>query len=165
MNWASGRAGQIALLLSIGLNLVLGTAIGVHFWRAQHMVRPAAANRADFGVERMARGLPASDREVLRKAYAERAPEIEAAQKGIRAARQELRKTLEADPFVPTAMSGAMEKMDAERDHLQKALQGVFTSAAAEMSAQGRTRLAQRSAGDRAGARDESRSRNRRASD
>lgn len=154
MNWMSGRVGLVVLLLSIGLNLVLGTAIGVHFWRSQPAFRTATMNRADFGIERMARRLPSADREVLRKAYAERSPEIESAQKALRAARLELRKALDAEPFVPSAMNGAMEKMDTERDHLQKALQGVFVTAAVEMSAQGRARLSQGGARDRDGSRE-----------
>ena len=158
-NWMSGKAGRLVLFASVALNLALASAIGVHLYKGYHrseMVRPQ-----NFGIERMARRLPAEDADVLRRIYAARAEEIKASQVDLRDARRGVRQVLETEPFSAEAMNAAVSKMDVERSELMKTLQGVFTNAASEMSAEGRAKLAQGPRGPRQPNGDAPRERNR----
>jgi uncharacterized membrane protein len=146
-NWTSGKAVRIALFVSLALNVALASAIGVHLYRGYNGAE--AARPQNFGIERMARRLPAEDAEVLRRIYAARADEIKASQTELRDARRGVRQALETEPFSAEAMNAAVSKMDSERTELMKTLQGVFISAASEMSAEGRVKLAQGPRGPR----------------
>jgi uncharacterized membrane protein len=139
----SGKAVRAALFFSAALNLVLVSAIAVHFFREYNEPQRRPAPQPAFGIERMAGRLPKPDADLLRKAYAQHENDVKAAQANLREARRSVRTALEAEPFSADAVKEAMSKMDDGRDQLQNALQAVFTSAAAEMSREGRVKLAQ----------------------
>lgn len=147
MNWITGRAGAIALLCSVALNLVLVSAVAVHFYRGVPGPRPGmnAMAGGGFEIDRMAARLPEADGKVLKQAFESRSGDIKAAQAALRDASGAVRKALTAEPFEAKAVDAAMAKVTQERMQMQQALQGVFATAAAEMSKEGRERLARRS--------------------
>jgi len=92
----------------------------------------------------MAERLPDADGKTLKKAYEAKAEDIRTSQRAMREAGVEVRRALRADPFDAKAVDAAMGKVTQERMHMQQALQGVIAAAAADMSKEGRERLARR---------------------
>lgn len=164
MNWLSGRSGPIALLLSVALNLIVVTAVGVHFfardghrdhrmgWRdARQGSQAAQAARASFGISRLANRMSEADGKALLDAFAAKEADVKAIRDGYREARRKLRDALKADAYDAGAVSAAMVALAAQRNRLQDTLQGIIVTAAATMSVEGRTKLANR--GNRRGRR------------
>jgi uncharacterized membrane protein len=165
MSWLNGRSGPIALLLSVALNLIVVTAVGVHFfardghfrdhrtgWRdTQQGQQAAQASRASFGISRLAGRMDEADGKALKDAFAAKEADVKAIREGYREARRKVRDALKADSYDGGAVSAAMLALAAQRNRLQDTLQGVIATAATTMSVEGRTKLANR--GNRRGRR------------
>lgn len=102
---ASGRGLKIALALSLALNLaVAGVVIGA--WASADGPRRGMPRDLSFGP--FSEALSPQDRRALRKAFAERAPDLRAARQAARAEFDTLLAALRAQPFDPAALSTAL---------------------------------------------------------
>ena len=128
------------LLGSLALNLFfLGVAVAM----AIRAPAPPTWDRNVFvRVERLAATLPPADADVVRGQMQAHHASIEDAQNKYYAAREEIRATLRQDPFDVAAMRAAMAKTRAARQTFDQVIQGVFATAAADMSSAGRHALA-----------------------
>jgi uncharacterized membrane protein len=143
--FGSGRTRWL-LLGSLTLNLIFAGAAAVSLTRHSgavalepvvHMSRPAE-NRLD----RMATTLPEPDAQIMRAFMRAQAAKVVAAQANLRVSQDDLRTSLRAQPFDPAAVRAAMAETSAARDNYDQVLQDVIASAAAKMSPQGRSKLA-----------------------
>jgi uncharacterized membrane protein len=93
-------------------------------------------------VERLAASLPPADGDLLRgQIKANHAP-IEDTQTNFRAAQDTIRSMLRREPFDAAALQAAMAKTRAARQNFDQTIQGVFATAATQMSPLGRRALA-----------------------
>jgi uncharacterized membrane protein len=128
------------LLSSLALNLFF---VGVVFAVAIRAPAPATWDRNVFvRVERIAATLPPSDADLMRGQIKNNRGDIEDAQTKYRAAQDVIRDTLRQDPFDAEALRAAMTKTRAARQAFDQTIQGVFASAALQMSSAGRHALA-----------------------
>ena len=137
----SPRAKSIALFVSIAVNVLLVSAIA-----AQALSAPEVKNRdrsAESRVERLASNLPSADADKLRKAFAAHAGELPAARAELTAARDAFRQALKTEPFDPARLEKSLAAMDASRTKIKRIMRTAVVSAAAEMTAEGRGRLAE----------------------
>jgi uncharacterized membrane protein len=128
------------LLGSLALNLFfIGIAIAM-------AVRTPAAPTWDRNVfvrvERLAASLPPADGDLLRGQINANRGAIEDTQGKYRSAQDTVRQTLRREPFDDATMRAAMAQTRAARLNFDQAVQGVFASAAAQMSPAGREALA-----------------------
>lgn len=128
------------LLGSLALNLFF---VGVAVAMAIRSPAPSAWDRNVFvRVERLAATLPPADGDLLRGHVNANRAAIEEAQTNYRGAQDAIRETLRQEPFDPGAMRAAMAKTRAARQTFDQTVQGMFASAAAQMSSAGRNALA-----------------------
>jgi uncharacterized membrane protein len=129
------------LLGSLALNLFF---IGVVVAFAIRSPAPAPAWDRDVfvRVERIASSLPAGDAGILRTQINATRGSIEAAQAKFRSSQDVIRAALRAEPFDAETLRTAMANSRATRQAFDQTIQGVFASAAAEMSQGGRQTLA-----------------------
>jgi len=148
------RTARWILLGSLALNLFLVGATGAFFARHYFAERAAASAPADRSVaariERLATTLPPADADILRGEYRANAVAVDESRDAYRKAQDDVRQTLRVEPFDPGAMRAGMIKTRAARQTFDQLLQDVVASAAAKMSAGGRTRLADWPPGARA---------------
>lgn len=141
---------RIALIGSIALNLFFVGIVGVWavkpLWRG-HFGAPGPV--ADNLAERMTSRLPDADKPILRQAFEKRQDDIRSHMKIARAAQQDARRSLRANPFDPDAFSAAFNRARTARDAAQIATHQAMREAAIAMSAEGRGRLAQPPRGQR----------------
>ncbi|HTQ81804.1 MAG TPA: periplasmic heavy metal sensor [Pseudolabrys sp.] len=135
------RGGSRWLLLgSLALNLFfVGVAVAMavrapakSWWDQDVFVR----------VDRLAATLPQADAAALRSLIQSNHDAIESTQANYRASQDAIRATLRAEPFEVEAMRAAMTGMRAARQSYDQTIQGVFATAAAQMSQAGRNALA-----------------------
>jgi len=93
-------------------------------------------------VERLAAILPQQDGAIVRAQMQSNHDAIAGAQKGYRAGQDAIRATLRKEPFDADAMRTAMATTRAARQAYDQTIQGVFSTAAAQMSQAGRNALA-----------------------
>jgi uncharacterized membrane protein len=128
------------LLGSLALNLF---CIGAAFAMAiRAPAQPAWDRNVFVRVERVAATLPPSDADILRGQIEANRQKIEQAQSSYRAAQDTIRETLRADPFDAEAMRAAMAKARMTRQTFDQTIQGVFATAASQMTSAGRHALA-----------------------
>ena len=128
------------LLGSLALNLFF---VGVVFAVAIRAPATPTWDRNVFiRVERIAATLPPSDADLLRGQIKNNGAAIQDAQTKYRAAQDVIRDTLRQDPFDAEIMRAAMTKTRAARQTFDQTIQGVFASAALQMSSAGRHALA-----------------------
>lgn len=137
MAWISGRRVKATLIASLVLNLFL---IGYLVGRAAD-VWPAKERRSDSFVERLASRLPATDADVVRRAAAQRQPEIDKLMSAYRKTRQDVRAALSAPAFDAKALESAFEESRKRRLAAELAIQDLVLSAAGNLSANGRANL------------------------
>ena len=137
MAWISGRRVKATLIASLVLNLFL---IGYLVGRAAD-VWPAMERRSDSFVERLASRLPATDADVVRRAAAQRQPEIDKVMAAYRKTRQDVRAALSAPAFDAKALESAFEESRKRRLAAELAIQDLVLSAAGNLSANGRANL------------------------
>ncbi len=128
------------LLGSLALNLFF---VGV---AAAFLIRSPAPPAWDRDVlvraERVAASLPPSDADLLRGQIKTNRAAIEDTQAKYRGAQDVIREALRQDPFDTETMRAAMTKTRAARQTFDHTVQGVFASAASQMSSAGRHALA-----------------------
>lgn len=139
-SFAARSGARWLLLVSLALNLFfVGIAVAM-------AVRTPPARQWDRNVfvrvDRIAATLPQADAAVLKARIAASHDAIETAQRGYRSGQDDIRATLRQEPFDVAAMRDAMAKTRAARQNFDQTIQGVFASAAAEMSPAGRHALA-----------------------
>jgi len=128
------------LLGSLALNLFF---VGVALAMVIRAPAPSTWDRNVFvRVERLAATLPPADADIVRSQMQAHHASIEDAQNQYYAARKQIRATLRQDPFDQAAMRAAMAKTRAARQTFDQVIQGVFATAAAQMSSAGRHALA-----------------------
>lgn len=135
------RGGTRWLLLgSLALNLFF---IGIAVAMAVRAPAPSWWDQDVFvRVDRLAATLPQPDAAIVRSQIEANHGAIETAQRGYRAAQDVIRGTLRHEPFDVEAMRAAMVKTRAARQNYDQVIQGVFATAAAQMSQAGRNALA-----------------------
>ncbi len=98
-----GRWIRVALVLSLGLNLlIVGLAAGAA-WR-----HGGDRGGRDFGFGPLTEALSFTDRKALRDTFLERHPDARAERRAMRADFEALTKVLRADPFDPAALEAAV---------------------------------------------------------
>lgn len=138
----SGRMRSVVLTISLAVNLLLVSAIAAYALRD----RPAEGqDRHRSGIERLAERLPAEDGAKLRAAYAAHADELTALRADTRRLRDSVRQVLREEPFDPKAFGEAMAQLASRRAEMHRAFGRVIGEAAAKMTPDGRTALADRS--------------------
>ncbi len=138
----SPRAKSIALFVSIAVNVLLVSAVTTQALSDSSFT--SRDRRPEARVERLAKKLPEADADRLRKAFAARAGEMPAAQAELTAARHAFRQALRAEPYNPGAVEKSLAVLDASRTKVRQIMRAAVVTAAAEMSAEGRARLADR---------------------
>jgi uncharacterized membrane protein len=141
------RSARLLLVASLALNLFFVGTIGALATR--HYLapaQPAAVERprtAAARIERLAAPLPAADAEKLRAAYRARADAAEKGRGALNAAFDRIQAALRADPFDPAQLKAGFAEARATRPAYELAMQEIVAAAAAEMSREGRNRLAE----------------------
>lgn len=138
----SSRAKSIALFVSIAVNVLLVSAVATQALSDSSFTARDRSPQAR--VERLAKNLPEADAEKLRKAFAARTGELPAARAELAKARDALRQAFRAEPFDPAAVEKSLAALDASRAKVRQIMRAAVVAAAAEMSADGRARLADR---------------------
>lgn len=112
--------------------------------RQYFVALPAAElERSDAArIEQIAATLPPTDADLLRKQFAARRDTVEAARETIRRKQNGIREALRAEPFDAQALRAATADSRAARENFYQVLQGVVSTAAEQMSAAGRSKLA-----------------------
>ncbi|MBI4182790.1 MAG: periplasmic heavy metal sensor [Proteobacteria bacterium] len=133
------RVGRFRFPISLAVNVFLVAVIIAYL--VTH--RPEGPRwGASPRLDRIASTLPAPDGDKLRSTFAARSGEVGAATAAYRQARIAIRQALRAEPFDQSRLREAMAEARAKRVALETMLQDVVTTAAAEMSGEGRARLA-----------------------
>ena len=135
-----GRPVSIALFLSLALNLLLGGAIATHLLRAP--APPPTGERWRILAEGTAATMNEPDAGKFKAVLAAQTPGLEAGAAEVRKAREAVRQALRAEPFNPAALEQAMAEASARRLEMQKRYQAMIATAAAQVSPEGRTRIA-----------------------
>ncbi len=128
------------LLGSLALNLFfVGIAVAI----AIRAPAPSYWDRNVFvRVERLAATLPPADADIVRGEINANHVAIDEAQTKYHAAREHIHEVLRQEPFDPAAMRAAMAQTRAARQTFDQVIQGVFATAATQMSSAGRHALA-----------------------
>ncbi len=140
------RSSRWLLVGSLALNLFViaaGTALYVRHQFAQPAATQAERPRtAAARIERLAATLPAADAETLRGAFRARASATEAVRDALNRASERIQGALRADPLNAGELRTAMAQTRTARIAYDQAFHEVVAAAAAEMSPQGRAKLA-----------------------
>jgi uncharacterized membrane protein len=140
------RSWRWLLIGSLALNLFFIGTIGA--LAVRHSIapaQPAATERprtAAARIERIAAPLPAADADKLRTAFRAREAATEGARDALNKAFEQMQAALRAQPFDSAALRTAMAQMRSVRAPYDQAMQEIIMSAAADMSPEGRSRLA-----------------------
>jgi len=135
----AGRKLSIVLAVSLAMNALLVSAVAAHFYRGWS---DAPRDRGGFGMERLADRLPPADGSRLRDVYRARAGELAGLAEDMRVLREKTRDLLREPALDRAALAEAMAAQRSRQEALGAALHGILFQAAAEMSAEGRERLA-----------------------
>lgn len=132
---------------SVALNLFFVGAAGAVAFRYSSPVPLATVTRIDHSLadrlDRIATSLPPADAAVLRAQLRDEAVRLAAVQADLRLSREDVRKSLRAQPFDADAMRSAMAENRAARDKFDQVVHDMIAAAAAKMSIVGRTELAE----------------------
>ena len=128
------------LLASLALNLFfIGVALAMiirtpapSYWDRDVLVR----------VERLAATLPPADADIVRSQINTNHAAVVAAQTKYQDARERIHDVLRREPFDAAALRAAMAETRAARQAFDQVIQGVFATAATQMSPAGRAALA-----------------------
>ena len=128
------------LLASLALNLFF---VGVALAMIIRAPAPSYWDRDVFvRVERLAATLPPADADIVRGQINTNHTAIDAAQAKYHDARERIHDALRREPFDAAALRAAMAETRATRQAFDQVIQGVFATAATQMSPAGRTALA-----------------------
>jgi uncharacterized membrane protein len=134
------------LLASLALNLFFVGAAGAVAYRYSSPVPLRTIMRLDHSLigrlGRIADTLPPDDAAIMRAQLSEDAVRLAAAQADVRLSREDVRRSLRAQPFDADAMRSAMETNHAAHEKFDKVVHDILAAAAGKMSIIGRNRLA-----------------------
>ncbi|HYE35956.1 periplasmic heavy metal sensor [Methylocaldum sp.] len=134
----SSRTTAFILLGSLLLNVFLLAWLGVGAFKHQHR-RPWLS--MESFEERLTSRLPERDASTFRNALDAQRPELVSRIEAVRASRDEIRRTLQAEPFDREVLEAALTRSDRAMTALQATLHSVISTAAPELSGEGRRRL------------------------
>jgi uncharacterized membrane protein len=135
----SSRSKSIFLFASIAINVLLASMIATQAIdkRAQDRDRTTSSR-----IAHLAERLPGPDGEKLRAAFSAHAKDLPTARTELKAARAAFRKALAADPYDRAEVEKSLAQLDSSRAKVRKIMRETVVTAAADMSAEGRKRLA-----------------------
>lgn len=146
MTMVEDRSARWLLIGSLALNLFfIGTIGALAVRQAFAPAQPAATERprtAAARIERLAAPLPAADAEKLRAAFRAREAAAEGGREAINRAFEQIQAALRAQPFDAAQLGAAMAQARAARPAYEQAMQEILAAAAADMSDEGRAKLA-----------------------
>ena len=145
-NFESAARVRWLLLTSLALNVLFAGAAGAVAFRYTGTVPLTHVTQIDHSVanrlDQIAATLPPADAQVMRAEFRADAVKVASAQADLRLSREELRNSLRAEPFDPSAMRTAMAANRTARDNFDQVLHDMIAAAAAKMSVVGRNKLA-----------------------
>jgi len=128
---------RAALVLSLVVNAFLLAILA-----APHLAPPPPRERGEARIaDRIARRLPEPDRPAFREAHARHEVALGRSFDALRQSRQQVRATLEAEPFDPAAFGRAAGEAQRASDAVQVAIYAMIAEAAPSMSPRGRQLL------------------------
>ena len=136
----SPRSKSIFLFASVALNVLLASAIVTQTIDRRTYDRDRSTSSR---VAHLAKRLPGPDGEKLRTAFSVHAKDLPAARNEMKAAREAFRKALATDPYDPVAVEKSLAGLDSSRAKVRKIMRETIVTAAAEMTTEGRKRLAE----------------------
>ena len=128
------------LVISLAVNVFFVTLLTTQFGTGQTRHR-----WLDFQAleDRLVSRLPDPDAGIVRWVLQARQSEISAKMTALRQAREKVRQALQAEPFVPPALTSAFTETRSAMQSLQEAVQSAIVQAATDMSATGRRQIHQ----------------------
>lgn len=140
------RSSRWLLIGSLALNLFfVGTVGALAVRHAFAPAQPAATERprtAAGRIERLAAPLPPADGEKLRAAFRAREAAAESGREAVNRAFERIQTALKAEPFDAAQLRAAFAEARAARPLYEQTIQDIIATAAAGMSPEGRTKLA-----------------------
>jgi uncharacterized membrane protein len=140
------RSSRWLLIGSLALNLFfIGTVAALAVRHYVAPAQPAATERprtAAMRIERLAAPLPVADAEKLRAAFRTREATAEAGREGLNRAFEQMRAALRAQPFDAAQLRVALAEVRKARPVYELSMQEIFAAAAADMTPEGRAKLA-----------------------
>jgi uncharacterized membrane protein len=132
------------LLGSLALNLFFVGAAGAVAYRYSSPVPLTTVSRVDLigRLNHVADTLPPGDADIMRAQLRADEEKIVAARADVRLSRDDVRRSLRAEPFDADAMRKAMTANHAARERFDRVVHDMLASAASKMSLVGRTKLA-----------------------
>ena len=133
------------LLISLVVNLFFVGIIGamaVHSYLASEPPAAQSRHTAEARIDRIAATLPAPDAAILRAKFDSERSSAEAAHAAFDRSLDQVRTALRSEPFDASALAAAMTDARSERVVLDQVLHKIIAASAAQMSSEGRGRLA-----------------------
>lgn len=131
---------RIFLAVSVALNLFLaGMMIA---WHMRPPPPPPPGPWFERMIQRMSADLPPADQAILRSSYEARRQELDRMDKEVQAAREKVSAAMRAQPYDPAALEAAMAAARDVREPVIETVEQAVAEAAAKMSPEGRTKLA-----------------------
>jgi uncharacterized membrane protein len=132
------------LLGSLALNLFFVGAAGAVAYRYGSPVPLTTVSRVDLigRLNHVADTLPPGDADAMRAQLRADEEKIVAARADVRLSRDDVRRSLRAEPFDADAMRKAMTANHAAHERFDQVIHDMLASAASKMSVVGRTKLA-----------------------
>lgn len=140
---------RIVLILSLALNVFVGSAAISSWWRHGHVcLGPQVAQhrwRSSRlpGPGELRRILPQSDQKVLNEVLSAHRPQIRERYRALKQTRKSVIEALRAEPFDQTRLETAFAGVRENENLLATTAQAMLTDLAGRISPEGRARLAQ----------------------
>jgi uncharacterized membrane protein len=128
------------LMISLAVNVFFVTLFAMQFSTGQTRHRWLDLQALE---DRLVSRLPDPDAGIVRRVLQARQSEISAKMTALRQAREKARQALQAEPFVPPALTSAFTETRSAMQSLQEAVQSAIVQAATDMSAAGRRQIHQ----------------------
>jgi uncharacterized membrane protein len=142
----SGGRVHWLLLGSLALNLFFVGAAGAVAYRYTSPVPLMTVSRIEHNLmgrlNHVADTLPPGDADVMRAQLRADEVKIAAAQADLRLSQDDVRRSLRAEPFDPTAMHDAMAANHSAHERFDQVIHDMLAAAASKMSVVGRNKLA-----------------------
>jgi len=140
------RSSRWLLIGSLALNLFFvgtaGTLAARHFFASPQQIMMERPRTAAGRIERMAAPLPAADAEKLHAAFRAREAAAEGARDEVNRAFERVQAALRAQPFDAAQLRTALAGVRTARPAYEQIVQEIYLNAAAAMSPEGRSKLA-----------------------
>jgi uncharacterized membrane protein len=132
------RDRHVALGLSLALNVLLVAYVATQLLQSPPPRRPAGVQAM---IERIARDLPAGDKDVFERAFAQDRGRLTAASDAMREARRGLDASIAARPFDPAATRAAMQQWREAWQRMSTTFEDSFLAALQGISPDGRAQI------------------------